>query len=190
MKISAKTILELNKKHRLIENLCERELNPEGVGFDVRVGEVYKIHETGFLGVENRKTPDIEKIADIKESNKKIILKPDDYVLIKTIEKVNLPAEKIIIKKGRKPVYLMLDAYPRSTLQRSGILLLTTKTDPGYYGELTFGLKNLGDNQFEFELGARVANLVFEEVLGDLGKSYEGQWKGGRVGTEGFEKQN
>jgi deoxycytidine triphosphate deaminase len=190
MIISAKKVLELNKKHKLIENLCEREHNPEGVGFDVRVGEVYKIWGAGFLGIENRKTPDIEKVADIKQNDKKIMLKPEEYVLIKTIEKVNLPAKKIVVEKGKKPIYLMLNVYPRSTLQRSGILLLATKTDPGYFGELTFGLKNIANDTFEFELGARVANLVFEGVLGDLSKSYEGQWKGGRVGTEGFEKQN
>jgi deoxycytidine triphosphate deaminase len=43
MILSAKKILELNEKYKIIENLSERELNPEGVGIDVRVGEVYKI---------------------------------------------------------------------------------------------------------------------------------------------------
>ena len=42
MIISAKKIIELNKKYKLIENLSERELTPEDVGIDIRVGEVYK----------------------------------------------------------------------------------------------------------------------------------------------------
>ena len=50
MIISAKKILELNKKYRLIENLAERELNPEGLGIDVRVGEVYRLE--GITAVE------------------------------------------------------------------------------------------------------------------------------------------
>ena len=59
MIISAKKIIELNKRYNLIENLAERELNPHGVGMGVRVGEVYKLKEEGFLGVrdEKRKTP-------------------------------------------------------------------------------------------------------------------------------------
>ncbi len=119
MSITNGKVLELNKKYKLIENLSEREMtNPEGVGFDVRAGEVYKLKGSGFLGVEDRKTPDTVKIADIKNGDKEVVLKPNDYVLVKTIEKVNLPAEKITVEDGREPTYLMLDVYPRSTLQR------------------------------------------------------------------------
>ena len=44
MIIGTKRLLELVKDPciRLVEGLCERELaNPEGEGFDLRVGEVY-----------------------------------------------------------------------------------------------------------------------------------------------------
>lgn len=189
MIISAKKIIELNKKYNLIENLSERELTPEGVGIDIRVGEVYKIEGKGYLGVNVRKTPKIRKIADIHQGDKKIILAPGEFVLVKTIEKVNIPGKKIIIKDGEEPAYLMLDVYPRSTLQRCGIYFMGTKTDPGYYGELTFALVNVGNAPFVLEIGARIANLVFKQVKGDISKPYEGQWKGGRVGTEGFEEQ-
>ncbi|MDA2935634.1 hypothetical protein MYX06_00225 [Patescibacteria group bacterium AH-259-L05] len=189
MIISAKKIIELNKKYNLIENLDKRELTPEGVGIDIRVGEVYKLKEKGYLGVEKRNTPDVEKIADIHRGDKKVILKPGDFVLIKTIEKVNVPGKKIVITKGRSPALLMLDVYPRTTLQRSGIYLRATKIDPGYFGQLIFGLANVGNQTFEFELGARIANLVFKEVVGGLSRAYEGQWQDGRVSTDGIEKQ-
>ena len=108
---------------------------------------------------------------------------------MKTIEKVNVPSEKIVIEEEEEPAYLMLDVYPRSTLQRCGVYFMGTKTDPGYYGELTFALVNVGNTPFELELGARIANLVFKQVKGDIHRPYEGQWRGGRVGTDGFEKQ-
>ncbi|MAG50261.1 hypothetical protein CL621_01310 [archaeon] len=188
MIISAKKVLELNEKYKLVENLSERELkNPEGVGLDIRVGEVYKIKGDGFLGVEERNTPEIEKIAGVED--KEVILKPGDYVLVKTIEKVNVPGEKIIVEEGKEPVLLMLHVYPRSTLQRCGIYFMGTKTDPGYFGELTFALKNLGDCNFKLEIGARIVNIVFKQVVGDLHREYEGQWKGGRINTEKKEKQ-
>ncbi len=189
MIISASRIIELNEKHRLIENLAERELNPEGVGIDIRAGVIYRFKGKGFLGVDERDTPEIEIIADIDKGDKKVILNPEDYVLVKTIEKVNIPGEKIIIEKGKEPALLMLDVYPRSTLQRCGIYFMGTKTDPGYYGELTFALKNVGNLSFELELGARIANLVFKKVEGNLSRAYEGQWKGGRVTTDSIEKQ-
>jgi len=190
MVISAKRIIQLNKKYNLIENLAGRELkNPEGIGIDIRIGEVYKLKGEGYLGVHERKTPDIQKIADINKGDKDVVLNPGDFVLVKTIEKVNIPAEKIVIEKGKNPAFLMLDVYPRSTLQRCGIYFKGTKTDPGYHGELTFALLNVGNFPFKLELGARIANLVFNQVIGDISRAYEGQWKGGRVTTKGFEKQ-
>lgn len=117
------------------------------------------------------------------------MLKPNDYVLIKTIEKINHLAEKLFIEEGQPPAHIMIDVYPRSTLQRCGILLISTKSDPGYSGEMTFGLKNLSSLDFKLELGARIANLVFSTATGDLIREYGGQWQGGRVTTDDFEKQ-
>ncbi len=189
MIVSAAHILSLNEKYHLIENLAERELDPEGTGFDLRAGEIFRLKSGGFLGVTERKTSEVELVNKVSETSKKITLNPGEYFLVKTMEKVNLPSEKIAISIGSEPVYLMADVYPRSTLQRCGVYLLTTKTDPGYSGELTFGLINLGPFPFELELGSRIANLVFHEVYGELSRAYGGQWKGGRVTTERKETQ-
>lgn len=190
MIISTLKVLELNKKYNLLENMDERELNnPEGVGIDIRAGKAYRLIGEGFLGVVDRKSSDTEKIADIEKGDKEILIKPGDYLLVKTIEKFNLPGEKVTVEEGEKPMYLSLHVYPRSTLQRCGIYLMATKTDPGYSGELTFALANLGGKPFKLELGARFANIVFMQVAGEISRAYEGQWKGGRVSTGGLEKQ-
>ncbi len=184
-------VLELNKKYGLIENLDVREeRNPEGVGIDIRAGKAYRIIGEGFLGLSDRKSSDTEKTADIDKGDKEIIMPPGDYLLIKTIEKFNIPGEKVLVEEGSPPVYLSLHVYPRSTLQRCGVYLMATKTDPGYSGELTFAIANLGPRPFRMELGARFANIVFLEVTGEITRAYEGQWKGGRVSTGGIEKQN
>lgn len=188
MIVSTRKILELNDRYHLLENLCERESYPEGVGIDIRVGEVYSIEGEGYLGVEERKTPEIELVASIRKGDKEVTLGMHEFVLVKTMEKVNLPAEKIVVEDGMKPAYLMMDVRPRSTLQRCGIYFMGTKTDPGYHGELTFALANLGKKPFRLELGARIANVVFQPVLGDIHRAYGGQWNGGRVST-GSEKE-
>ncbi|MFI5412629.1 MAG: dCTP deaminase domain-containing protein [Candidatus Micrarchaeales archaeon] len=191
MILSAKKILELNEKYHLITGLSERELkNPEGVGIDLRAGAAYKLVGEGYLGETERKTPEIQKIADIKDGDKVVIMNPGDYILVKTIESVNLPADKIVVEEGANPTHLIANVHPRSTLQRSGIYFRGTKTDPGYSGELTFALANLGGAPFKLELGARFVNIVFEQVVGDIARAYEGQWQGGRVAAEKKEKQN
>ncbi len=169
-------ILGVNKIQGLVNNLCDREKNnPEGAGFDIRVGEVYKLTSKGFLGVDERDTSKTELIAKYGK-DKEYTLKPGEYVTIKTIEEFNIPED------------LVMYTFPRSTLHRSGVILIATQTSPGYKGPLVFGLKNLSNYEFTFELGARVAHVQFLEVKGRT-NLYRGQWQGGRVSTNGAEKQ-
>ncbi len=193
MVLSAVKVLELNKKYNLVEGLCQRDFeNPEGVGLDLRVGQVYRLEEKdGFLGVEQRTTPESILIGDIeKDGNLKILMRPGEYFLVKTIEKITSPKEKVLYDEGQPARYLMPHVYPRTTLQNCGIALLCSKTDPGYSGQLRFGLANHGSKDFTFELGARMFNIVFFPVEGEIKRSYEGQWQGGkRASIKGLEKQ-
>lgn len=189
MPLSSKKVLELN----LIEDLCEREIkSPEGVGLDLRVGEVFKIEGDGFLGIEDRHTPKKILIAKYDPDEiKEVTINPGDYLLVKTIESINTPSEKITIEDGSEPRYLMPYVYPRSTLQRCGISFHATKTDPGYHGQLVFGIANPGNNKFTFELGSRMFNIVFYPVIGEIEREYDGQNQNGRVTSDGkTEKQN
>lgn len=171
-------LLKRVKKDKLVENLCERELkNPEGAGFDLRLGEVFKIKGKGFLGIDERKTCEIKIIAKYQEGKRtKIIIKPGDFYLVKTIEKVNLPPDLIGFFK------------PRTTMQRMGIFLRSSQVSPGYQGELIFAIKNLGPCEVTIELGARIVHVMFAEVKG-RSNLYRGQWQDGRVTTEKKEKQ-
>lgn len=171
-------LLELVKKKSLVENLDERELtNPEGAGFDLRLGEVYSLAGKGFLGLEERKTPDEKLIAKYKPlKRQKITLKKGKYYLVKTLEKINLPND------------LTAHVYPRSTLFRSGISLLFTQIAPGYSGYLVFGMINVAETTVDIELGARIAHVQFATVEGG-GSNYRGQWQGGRVSAKKSEKQ-
>ncbi len=167
---------ELIKEKKLVENLSDRELNnPEGTGIEVRIGKVYRVKGKGFLGVDERETPKAELTAEIGK-DKSYTLKPNEFVLVETIERVNLPDN----------IQGMIA--PRSTLCRSGVQLLFSQIDPGYSGTVSLGLKNLSDEPFTFELGARAAKFFFFTVDGNA-HPYRGQWKGGRVSTNGREKQ-
>jgi len=190
MILGIKKLHELVKEINLVENLCDREKNnPEGAGFDLRLGEIYKLEGDGFLGVEERDTPDIKLVAkaqvpsplqgggqgEVADANA-FVFEPGKYYLIKTIEKVNLPTNISGI------------IFPRTTLFRSGLGLFNGVVQPGYSGELTFGICNLGKSNIKVSFGARVVHITFHEVLGE-GNQYRGQWQGGRVATEGKETQ-
>ncbi len=178
MILSPKKLLTLVKKQKLVENLSERELtNPEGAGFDLRLGEVYEISGKAFLGETHRQTADIKTVKTYDPKKKQSIkIKPGDFFLVKTIEKINLPLN------------LSAVILPRTTTFRSGIFIRTGPIQPGYQGELTFGLKNEGPITVEIEMGARFVHVIFHEIKG-VGSQYRGQWQGGRVTARKKEKQ-
>ncbi len=191
MKISAVKILELNEQYHLVQNLSKRELeNPEGSGLDLRVGEVYHLKGDSFLGADEtereRYSPETELIASVeKDGHKTITLHPGDYVLVRTIEIISAPDRKIKYDPNLPEAYLIPKIHPRVSLQKGGVDLLCTKTDPGYVGQLVVGLSNVGGQDFKFELGARMFNLEYEAVSGEIKRAYSGQHQGGRVSSEG-----
>jgi len=53
------------------------------------------------------------------------------------------------------------------------------------------GIKNLGNQDFHFELGARMFSVEYEAVVGEIKRAYSGQHQGGRVTSDGkIEIQN
>lgn len=178
MYLGADQLLKLVKKNKLVEGLSERELkNPEGAGFDLRIGELYQIKGKGFLGVTERETPDIKPIAKFnKNSPQKISLKSHTYYLLKTIESVNMPNNLLAIMT------------PRSTLFRSGVFIFGGQVPPGYKGGLNMGIYNFRDRDFDIEMGSRVVHIMFSQVKGKS-NLYRGQWQGGRSTTKKREKQ-
>jgi deoxycytidine triphosphate deaminase len=178
MILGVNKLLKLVKEKKLVENLCERELkNPEGAGFDLRMGEIYEIYGKGFLGIEERETPKIRLVAKYNPKKKtSFIFKSGKYYLMKTLERVNVPDDILILFR------------PRGTIFRMGLMIFTANVSPGYKGELVFGITNLGPCEVKIELGARVVYAMFFEVKGKS-NLYRGQWQGGRVTTKQKEKQ-
>lgn len=170
--------MRLVHEKKLVENLSERELtNPEGAGFDFRVGALYRISGKGFLGVTDRETPTMKEVIAFSSSeNHSFALEPNVYYVAKTIERVNTPSDIAILFRSR------------STLFRSGVTLFTGNVSPGYVGELNFGIMNLRNEPFVLEMGARICHAMFYQVVGETA-AYRGQWQGGRATTDGKEKQ-
>ncbi len=179
MIIGPHKLLELVKKQQLVEGLSQRELtSPEGAGFDLRIGGLFKIvGGRAFLGETERETPDIESIVAYKKGRKiAYTISPGEYLLATTIEKVNIPKD------------ITVNFKPRTTTLRSGLFLRTGNVAPGYRGILTFAIKNNGPIPVTIEMGARIVHAQFYWVDGG-GSMYRGQWQGGRVTTKKRETQ-
>lgn len=169
------------KEDQLLENLSERELNnPEGTGFDLRIGKVFRIIEGGaFIEADSdqlgmRKGVKTEEIQPAED--KSIEIKPGEYYLIQTMETINTPLD------------LLPMPYGRGSLMKSGLLLVATPVAPGYSGFLVFGLQNFSQFSAKFQISARFAHIVFHKIEGQATK-YRGQHQGGRVSIEEEERQ-
>ena len=161
MILGREELLKRVKEDKLIENFEEDDL--ESSGYDLRVDKFYTTSGDAFISKKERKMPEINEIpGDV------LCLKPNEYVLIETVEKVNMPAD------------LAARVLNKSSLFRCGASTFNALVDPGFKGTLTFGLKNISDHEFSIERGAKIAQIVFEEVKGGV-KLYDGKYQGGKV---------
>jgi len=161
MILGRERIRELVEAEKLIEDFEVECL--EGAGYDLRVGKFYKLSSKTHLGIKERKMPDIQELPGDHTT-----LTAGEYVLAESVEKVNMPAG------------VAARILPRSSLFRLGCSLKTALVDPGYKGALTMGLMNVSGHEFTVERGARIAQIVFEEVLGET-TLYDGRYQGGKV---------
>ena len=171
-------IKQMVAEENLIEGLCDREKNnPESIVIDLRLNKLFKIKGKAFLGVNERETPEVETVAEFEPGRRSsYVIKPGEYLIAETIEKVNIP----------KNVFLLLK--PRTTLHRMGLILRGTIADPGFSGILHPAIYNAGPSEVEIEMGARFCQIFFVKIDGDA-SLYRGQWQGGRVTTEEREEQ-
>jgi dCTP deaminase len=115
---------------------------------------------------------EVDDAADRFEDDE-FILHPGDFVLGTTIERVELPADLIAHVEGR------------SSLGRLAVVVHATAgiVDPGYRGQVTLELSNLGSAPVALTPGMRISQLTFTELSSpaerpygeERGSKYQGQ---------------
>lgn len=83
------------------------------------------------------------------EGLEELVVKPNSYIISRSVERVKLPDDIDIL------------VLPRSSVFRAGISLDGTWGDAGYEGTLSLKLFNQNDVPFVFRPGDRVAQIVF-----------------------------
>ena len=97
--------------------------------------------------------------------SEEVVLKPKDYLLLATLEKVEL---------GLNLVAFM---HIRSSLAREGIIGSFAVIDPGFRGQLTLHLSNMGDKKIKFKKGERIVQIVFHHLSNTAKKGYNGSYQ-------------
>lgn len=192
MVIGADKIVGMVKQGVVVEDpqsgemVCKPLLEPmgedqvagiEGTTADLRLGAIYRPSGPARLMRDSRVTPEIEKVMDIvDEPDGVYTIKPGEYLLLQTIETVNMPQDMF--------AYIR----PRTTMIRSGIPLETAFVSPNYQGRLTVGMKHVGEYPVEIQMGFRILCIAFFPIDGEA-VPYRGVWQGDRVSTNGKEER-
>lgn len=162
----------------LIEFLSQEQVEGiEGTTIDLRLGAIYRPVGSARLMRETRVTPEIAKVIDSATTpDGMYCIRPGEYLLFQTIERINLPKD--------------LFAYirPRTTMIRSCIPLETAFISPNYQGRLTVGMKHQGEHDVEIQMGFRIICIAFMPIDGSA-VPYRGVWQGDRISTNGKEER-
>ncbi|PSP29304.1 dCTP deaminase [Halobacteriales archaeon QH_2_65_14] len=149
----------------VIDPLDEPELQIQPASVDLRLGRE-------FLEFERTNIPCIhpESEAEVAEyvtetvvpEGDEFILHPGDFVLGTTVERVEIPRDLIAHVEGR------------SSLGRLAIVVHATAglCDPGYQGQITLELSNLGAAPVALAPGMRISQLTFTELTSPAERPY------------------
>lgn len=162
---------DVDRKILVTPILSSSQIQPASM--DVRLGPDFLIIKIGKIThLDPEKDPnsvkfEVERYTDkykILEKNEKFILHPNEFILGCTLEYVQLPKDIAARLEGR------------SSWGRLGILVHSTAgfIDPGFKGNITFELKNMGKVPVPLYPGIRMAQLSFFNVDNDL--PYNGKY--------------
>jgi dCTP deaminase len=97
--------------------------------------------------------------------SKTVVLKPRQYELVATLETVELGL--------RIAAFLHI----RSSLAREGVIGSFAVVDPGFRGQLTLNLHNVGEKEVTLREGERIVQIVFHALGGVARKGYRGSYQ-------------
>lgn len=157
MLLSDKTIREVLERRALIDPIpADHRIQPASV--DLLLGSEFMV----------------EGLTYALEDRGIFILEPGEFVLAHTLESVCLPDDIAARVEGK------------STHGRRGILIHATAgfIDPGFRGQVTLELTNLGKHSTGIQVGEAIAQICFYQLTtpalrpyghDELGSHYQGQ---------------
>jgi len=157
---SDRWIRRMAEEHAMIEPFETRQVRSgvisygvSSFGYDVRVGDEYKVFTDVFSVVVDPKDFDPRSFVDIKGDH--CIIPPHSFALAATMEYFRIPPDVLVICVGK------------STYARCGIIVNVTPLEPEWCGHLTLEISNTTPLPAKIYSREGLAQLLFfkgEEV--------------------------
>jgi dCTP deaminase len=149
----------------VIEPLADVDQQVQPASVDLRLGERFlEFQRTNIPCIHPTEADEVgEYVTEttVAEGDE-FILHPGDFVLGTTTERVEIPDDLVAHVEGR------------SSLGRLAIVVHATAglCDPGYHGQITLELSNLGTAPVALSPGMRVSQLTFTELKSPADRPY------------------
>ncbi len=161
----ADILRRLGEGDLVVEPLDDPDLQVQPASVDLRLGrEFLEFRRTNIPYIHPNDEREIDEYVSerIVEEGEEFILHPGDFVLGTTKERVEIPPDLIAHVEGR------------SSLGRLAIVVHSTAglCDPGYRGQITLELSNLGTAPVALTPGMRVSQLTFTELSSPAERPY------------------
>ncbi|KTG10637.1 deoxycytidine triphosphate deaminase [Haloprofundus marisrubri] len=160
----------------VVDPLDDIDMQVQPASIDLRLGEEFlEFQRTNISCIHPNREEEIGQYVSEThvDEGDEFILHPGDFVLGTTKERVEIPPDLIATVEGR------------SSLGRLAIVIHATAgiVDPGYEGQITLELSNLGTAPVALSPGMRVSQLIFTELKTraerpygvERGSKYQGQ---------------
>ncbi len=169
-------IREACLKHNMIEPFCEEQIGKDVVsyglssyGYDIRVGDEFKIFTNVNSTVVDPKNFDDKNIIDFKGDI--CIVPPNSFALASTLEYFKIPDDVLAICLGK------------STYARCGIIVNITPFEPGFEGHITIEISNTTPLPAKIYANEGIAQVLFlqgDEKCDITYKDKKGKYQGQR----------
>ncbi len=160
----------------VVEPIADPELQIQPASIDLRLGRTFlEFQRTNIPCIHPNSEQEVDEYVEetYVEEGEEFILHPGDFVLGTTKERVEIPPDLLGTVQGR------------SSLGRLAIVIHATAgiIDPGYRGQITLELSNLGTAPVALSPDMRISQVIFTELKtaadspygSDRGSKYQDQ---------------
>ena len=159
-------ITRMAREHKMIEPFVDDQVR-QGVisygvssyGYDVRVGDDFKVFTNVFNTVVDPKNFDPKSFVDIKADV--CIIPPNSFALASTIEYFRIPRDILTICLGK------------STYARCGIIVNVTPFEPEWEGHVTIEISNTTPLPAKIYANEGIAQVLFFQSDEPCARSYK-----------------
>jgi deoxycytidine triphosphate deaminase len=128
-----------------------KEKNVDQCTVSLSLGRVFKVTAQGIVDIEK---PENAELAELKLP---YVLEPGEYVLGRTIEKID-----------QKQTKYALFINTQSRAFRMGLGIFCGVGQPTYKGEIVFGIKNLSPYRILLKAGLKLVKVAFIDIKSDI----------------------